>query len=218
MNITMNEACFIDRLKEHFSYLESEYRFNVTLEHNSEVRPRTDGAMEYASDTTVVMIDSETGSAAVKFYRIQDGRNYYLTPVDIHEYLNTSDQEKELLLSTNPKDQSKVSALFNEKFLLNQPGWKGSQGTVQDLEKELGSFSNWLRAHASLCLIGEFSQWPRFYEYKIQRARADCLRRGKDELAYARVKDVDGNYKLIKQSAFKDDLEYVEKLKKEFPG
>jgi hypothetical protein len=62
------------------------------------------------------------------------------------------------------------------------------------------------------------ARWPKFYEYKIHRAQADHLRHGKDELAYARVKDVDGNYKLIKQSAFKDDLEHIEKLKKEFPG
>ena len=57
-----------------------------------------------------------------------------------------------------------------------------------------------------------------FYEYKIHRARADHLRLGKDDVAYARVKDADGNYKLIKQSAFKDDLEHIEKLKKEFLG
>jgi len=175
--------------------------------------------VEYTSDTTVIVIDSETGYAAVWFYRIKDGRKYDLDPVAIHEYLNTSDKEKELLLSTNPKDHSTASALFNQKFLLNQPGWKSESDTTQDkLEIRLVNYANWLKTHANLCLIGDFSRWPEFYEYKIHRARADHLRRGKDELAYASVKDSDGNYKLIKQSAFKDDLEHIEKLKKEFLG
>ena len=215
----MNEMTFVDRVKKHFSYLESEYGFKVTVEGNSDIRPQTDGAVEYTSDTTVIVIDSETGYAAVWFYRIKDGRKYDLDPVAIHEYLNTSDKEKELLLSTNPKDHSTASALFNQKFLLNQPGWKSESDTTQDkLEIRLVNYANWLKTHANLCLIGDFSRWPEFYEYKIHRARADHLRRGKDELAYASVKDSDGNYKLIKQSAFKDDLEHIEKLKKEFPG
>jgi hypothetical protein len=219
MNITMNESCFIDRLKKHFSYLESEYMFKITLDVNSDVRPQTDGVVEYMSDNTVVVIDSETGSAAVWFYRIEDGKKYELDPVAIHEYLNTSDKEKELLLSTNPKDQPAASAVFNQKFLLNQPEWKLENGTTEDkLELRLANYANWLKAHANLCLEGNFSQWPKFYEYKIHRARADHLRRGKDELTYARVKDDEDNYKLIKQLAFKDDLEHIEKLKKEFPG
>jgi len=215
----MNELTFVNRVKKYFSYLESEYGFKVTLEGSSEVRPETDGAVEYTSDTTVIVIDSETGSAAAWFYRIKDGRKYELDPVAIHEYLSTSDKEKELLLSTNPKDQPAASTLFNQKFLLNQSGWKSDNGTTQDkLELRLANYANWLKAHAHLCLEGDFSQWPKFYEYKIHRARADHLRRGKDELAYARVKDADGNYKLIKQSAFKDDMEHIEKLKKEFSG
>jgi hypothetical protein len=214
----MKDINFVDRVKKHFSYLESEYGFSITYEGNSDIRPQTDGAVEYTSDTTVVLIDSETGYVTVRFYRIKDGKKYYLTPVDIYEYLNTSDKEKELLLSTNPTNKAAASALFNEKFLLNQPGWKGSRGTIQDLDTELKNFSTWLKAHANLCLVGNFSWWPKFYEYKVNRARADHLRRGKDELGYARVKDSNGNWKLIKQSIFKDELDHIEKLKKEFSG
>ena len=219
MNKLSNELTFVGRAKKHFSYLESNYGFKVTLENNSELRPQTDGAVEYTSDTTVIVIDSETGYAASWFYRIKDGKKYYLTPVDIYEYLNTNDQEKELLLSTNPKDQLAASAVFNQKFLLNQPGWKSDGGTIQDkLETRLENYANWLREHANLCLEGNFSRWPEFYEYKIHRTRADHLRRGKDELGYAQVKDTDGDWKLIKQPIFKDKLEHVEKLKKEILG
>lgn len=212
----MTDTNFVDRVKKYFSYLESEYGFIITHESNSDVRPQTDGAVEYTSDTTVVLIDSETGYVTVRFYRIKDGKKYYLTPVDIYEYLNTSDEEKELLLSTNPANKSAASALFNQKFLLNQPGWKDSRGTVQDLDTELRNFSAWLKANANLCIAGKSSWWPNFYEYKVNRARADHLRRGKDELGYARVKDSNGNWKLIKQPVFKDELEHVDKLKKEF--
>lgn len=212
----MNEISFVDRVKKYFSYLETEYRFKLIFASNSDVRPSTDGAVRYESDTTLILIDSETGYVTVRLARVVDGEKYYLTPVDIYEYLNTTEKEKELLLSTNPKDQPTASALFNDKFLLNQSDWKGSRGTIQDLDKELRNFSNWLKAHANLCLEGNFFQWPRFYEYKIQRTRADHLRQGRDEFTYARIKDADGHYKLVKQSLFKAKLEHIEKLKKEF--
>src|SRR5690349_15513901 len=157
----MNEIRFVDRVKKHFDYLHYEYGFWITQESNSENRPHTDGVVEFTSNTTGILIDSETGYVTVRFYRIKDGKKYYLTPVDIYEYLNTSDKEKELLLSTDPADKFLASALFNEKFLLNQPDWKGSRGTVLDLEKELGNFSTWLKTRANLCLEGDFSQWPK---------------------------------------------------------
>lgn len=213
----MNETIFVDRVKKYFHWLETEYGFKTSLEKNSEIRPETDGVVEYISSTTVVVIDSETGSATAWFYRIKDGKRYYLTPIDIFEYLNTDDKEKELLLSPNPKDQPEAKALFDRKFLLNQPEWQSEkEGTINKLELRLSNYANWLKEYASLCITGNSLQWPKFYEYKILRARADHLRRGKDELGYARVEDSDGNWKLIKQSIFKDKLEHIEKLKKEF--
>jgi hypothetical protein len=212
----MSEKNFVDRVKKHFSFLESEYEFAITHERNSDIRPQTDGVVKYTSNTTVVLVDSETGYVTVRFYRVKDGEKYYLTPIDVYEYLNTTDKEKELLLSTKPEDQTSASILFNKTLLLNQPGWKGSHGTIQDVDEELRNFSTWLKSHGNLCLKGDFSLWPKLYEYKINRARADHLRRGKEELGYARVKDSDGSWKLIKQSIFKDKLEHVERLKKEF--
>lgn len=212
----MDNINFVDKVKKYFAFLESEYSFKVIREGNSDVRPQTDGIVQYLSNSTGVVIDSETGYATVRFYRFKDGDKYYLTPIDIDEYLNTSDKEKLLLLSINPVDRSLASTLFNEKFLLNQPGWKGSHGTIENLDNELKNFSNWLKMHADLCLKGDFSLWPKLYEYKINRARAEHLRSGKDELGYARIKGTDGKWKLVKQSIFKDKLEHVEKLKKEF--
>ncbi len=215
----MNGINFVDRVKKYFCYLESEYSFKISRQDNSELRPQTDGVVEYSSNTTVIVIDSETGSAALWFYRFGDGRKFYLDPVAIHEYMNTTQKEKELLLSVNLQNQNAASILFNQKFLLSQTSWKSSDDTPESkLDLLLANYANWLKTHANLCLEGDFSLWPKLYEYKIHRARADQLRRGKDELVYVRVKDEDGKYKLIKQSAFKDDLEYIEKLKKEFPA
>lgn len=211
----MNNITFINRVQKYFKYIESEFGFNMTNASNSEIRPQTDGVVRYQTASTIVLVDSETGYVTVRLARVADGEKYYLTPIDIHEYLNTSEDEKNILLSTDPRNEPAASALFNEKFLLNHPDWKGSRGTIQDLEKELSNFSSWLQQHANICLKGDFSRWTEFYEYKIYRTRADYLRRGKDEIGYARMKDTDGNWKLIKQSIFKDKIEYVEKLKKE---
>ena len=213
----MSEQTFIHKVKRHFSFLEAGYDFKITKEGNSDVRPQTDGVVEYTSGNTVIVIDSEAGSASLWFYRIKDGRKYELDPVGIHEYLNTNNKEKELLLSTSPKDNSSARDLFNQIFLLNLPEWKSNTNTTEDkLELRLANYANWLKAHANLCLEGDFSRWPLFYEYKTHRARADHLRRGEDELGYVRVKGDDGNWKLIKQSIFKDDLDHIEKLKQEF--
>ena len=78
------------------------------------------------------------------------------------------------------------------------------------------NYANWLKDHAALCLKGDFSRWPEIYEYKIHRARADHLRKGKDELGYVQVKDENGDWKLTRQSIFKDELEHIERLKEEF--
>lgn len=213
----MSVMTFIDRVRKHFGYLEANYGYRITNQRNSEIRPETDGMVEYTSDTTVLVIDSDTGSAAIWFYRIKDGKKYDLDPVAIHEFLNTNNEEKQLLLSTDSKDQSAASALSNRKFLLNQPGWTTNALQPQDkLETRLRNYADWLTRHAHLCLTGDFVRWADFYEYKIQRARADYLRRGKDEMVYARVKDPDGKYKLIKHPAFQAELEHIEKLKKEF--
>lgn len=209
---------FTDIVKKHFGYLKS-YGFKVTFESNSEVRPQTDGVVEYISNTIQIVIDSEIGSASVWFYRIIDGKKFYLTPIDIFEYLQTNNEEKDLLLSVAPKDQLEARALFHRKFLLNQPDWTAATGnSVEKLELSLTNYAKWLIAHADLCLAGDFSQLPKFYEYKILRAKAERLRRGDDELVYTEVQDDQGNWKLIKQSIFKDQLEHIEKLKKEFPG
>ncbi|MCI0610859.1 MAG: hypothetical protein L0Z71_17590 [Anaerolineae bacterium] len=70
-----------------------------------------------------------------------------MDPVAIYECLNTSDKEKELLLSTNPEDEPAASALFNQKILLNQQGWKSEDGATQDkLEIHLMNYANWLKA------------------------------------------------------------------------
>ena len=212
----MSDISFIERAKRYFEFLETDFDFRIIGETNSEFRSQTDGGIEFASEAINVLIDSENGYATLRFYRAKDGEKYYLTPIDIYEYLNTTSEEKELLLSTSPADKPEASDLFNKKFLLNQPGWKGSHGTAEDLDNELKKYSDWLRRHATLLLEKDLSWWPRIYEYKINRARADHLRSGRDELSYARVKDVNGNWKLSKQSIFKDKLEHVEKLKKEF--
>lgn len=214
----MDDIKFVDRVKKYFGFLEFEYGFQITRESNSDIRPQTDGIVEYASTTIIVVIDSETGYAGMWFYRPKDSKKYDLDPIAIYEYLNTSDKEKELLLSTEPKDQPAALDLFNRKFLLNQSGWKVDNSTEDKLEIRLQNYADWLKAHANLCLEENLSWWAKLYEYKVNRARADHLRRGKSELGYAEVKDTDGNWKLIKQSIFKDKLEHVERLKKEFPS
>ena len=215
----MNEMTFVERVRKHFAYLESQFGFRITNAKSSEVRPQTDGVVEYTSETTVIVIDSEIGNAALWFYRIKDGRKYDLDPIAIDEYLNTNDKEKELLLSTSSADRSAASNLSNQKSLLNQPAWRSGGNTPEEnLDRYLANYAKWLKAHADLCLKGDFSTWPKFFEYKIRRARANHLRLGKDELGYAQVKDADGKSKLIKQSIFKEKLDYVERLKKELSG
>src|SRR5262249_9682343 len=158
---------FSERVRNYFSYLENQYKFNIIRSENSDIRPQTDGVVEYKSDTIGVIIDSETGSAALRFYRTKDSDKFYLTPIDIFEYLSTNTKEKGLLLSTNPKDLASASTLFNQKNLLNQAGWKSENNLVlAKLELRLSNYAKWLKEHANLCIEGNFSEWPNFYEYK----------------------------------------------------
>lgn len=213
----MDNLTFVQQVGKHFHFLESEFGFRITKESDSEPPSGTDGYVEYTSDSTIISIDSDRGAVAVRLYRIKDGPKFYLTPIDIHEYLSTSQAEKELLLSTDPKDLRKASELFNRVFLLNRPDWNSeTQASEVKAEMRLAKFADWLQSHASLYLKGDFSDWPALYEYKILRTRADQLRRGMAETGYVSVRDPGGKHRLVKQSIFKDQLDHIEKLKEEF--
>ena len=215
----MKEETFTNIVKKNFGFLESTFGFKIILASNSEVRPQTDGLVKYASDITLVLIDSETGQAAVRFVRVQDDENDYLDPVSIHEFLSTSTKEKQLLLSTEPKDESAAHAIFKEKFLLASPNWKSSRDDLhKDLETRLRNYANWLRENADLCLVGDFSRWPELYEYKINRMIADELRRGGKAVVKAVIKDESGKLKMIERPIFQREKDHLEKLKREILG
>lgn len=217
--IKIGYPTFVDRIKKHFSYLESEYDFKSTFEGNSNVRPRTDGVVKYASKTTLIIIDSEAGQAAVRFVRIQDNERYYLDPVSIHEYLSTSEKEKQLLFSRDMKDQDTANAIFRKTFLLSSSDWKSSEDDIQqDLDRRLNNYAYWLRQNADLCLLGNFSRWPELYEYKINRLMADELRRGGKEVVKAVVKDENGTLKTIERPIFQREKDHLLKLRKEVLG
>lgn len=215
----MKDETFVVKVKKYFGYLEAEYDFRVILERNSDIRPKTDGMVKYASKTTLLLIDSETGQAAVKFVRVQDDERYYLDPVSIHEYLKTSEQEKQILLSRDIKDIDAVKGIFNKTFLLSSPDWKSSgEDIYTDLERQLKNYAEWVKENAELCLLGNFSQWPKFYEYKINRLMADELRGGGKEVVLAVVKDENGTLKSIERPIFQREREHLSKLRKEVFG
>jgi hypothetical protein len=213
----MKEETFVEKVRRHFDYLELEYDFKIELAENSLIRPKTDGIVKYKSDITLIMIDSDTGQAAMRFVRAQDNENFYIDPVSIHEYLNTSEQEKQILLSRNIKDQQAADAIFMKTFLLSSPTWKpGGKDITGDLEQRLRNYAMWLKENASLCLSGNFSKWIDFYEYKISRQMADELRRGGKEFVTAIVRDENGTFKKIERSIFQREREYLERLKQEY--
>ena len=212
----MKEETFVDRVKRNFGYVEPEYGFKIILASNDDIRPQTDGVVKYASDTTLIVIDSDYGQSAVRFVRIQDNEKYCLDPISIHEYLNTSENEKQLLLSTEPSNQSAISALRNERSLFSTPNWKGA--TSDEPETWLRNYADWLRENADLCLVGDFSRWPQIYEYKINRMIADELRRGKSAFVKSVVRDESGKLKMIEEPIFQALKDHLAKLKREILG
>jgi len=215
----MKDETFTDKVRKHFGYLETEYEFRLISEGNSEIRPETDGVVKYGSNNTLILIDSETGQAAVRFVRTQDDERYYLDPVSIHEYLITNEEEKKILLSRDIRDDDAAKEVFSRAFLLSSPGWKSSGKDIYaDLENQLKKYANWLKENAELCLLGDFSQWPAFYEYKINRLIAEELRRGGKEVVLAVVKDEHGVFKSIERPIFQRERDHLSKLKKEVLG
>lgn len=212
----MNEEKFVEKIKKYFGYLESDYDFRIVFESTSPLRPKTDGIVKYASDTTVLLIDSETAQAALRFLRIQDDEKFYLDPVSIHEYLVTSDAEKRVLLSQKMEDQDQARAIHKRVFLLSRPGWDiNAEDSSIQLNNRLENYANWLRENAEICLLGNFSRWPAFYEYKVNRLIADEIRRGGQEYVKAIIKDENGKPKVIERRIFENERNHVEKLNRE---
>ncbi len=212
----MTDETFVDKVEKYFDYLETEYKFKLIVASNSDIRPQTDGIVKYASNTTLILIDSETARAAVRFVRTQDEERYYLDPVSIHEYLNTSEQEKRILLSKDVKDKDAANVIFNNKFLLSSAGWQTNRENIHlELENQLKNYANWVRENADLCLLGNFLQWPAFYEYKINRLIADELRRGGKDTVMSLTRDENGSLKTIKRPIFQKEKDHLAKLRRE---
>ena len=212
----MKDETFVDKVKRQFGYLEKEYDFKMIFASDSRDTPRTDGIVKYASNSTLIIIDGETGQVSLKFLRVNDDENYYLDPVSIHEYLSTTEKEKQILLSREKKDKENATAILNKTFLLASLCWLSSREDIdQDLENRLENYSNWLRSHANLSLIGDFSQWPNFYAYKIERQIANELRSGGTEVVRAVVRDENGALKTVERPIFQREMDHLAKLKKE---
>jgi hypothetical protein len=212
----MKNENFVDMVKKHFGYLESEYNFKIVLENISTSRPGTDGVVKYASDSTLIIIDSEAAQAAVRFVRIQDDERYYLDPVSIHEYMATNNLEKQILLSKNPNDKVAADSIFTSVFLLSTAEWKDNrQDTYLQLEARLRNYAAWLRKNEKICLMGDFSRWPAFYEYKINRLIATEIQKGGSELVKAIVKDESGKPQIIERPIFQNERNHLDRLRKE---
>lgn len=212
----MSNNTFIDRVTNQFGYLETDYSFHMKHAKNSDIRPQTDGIVKYVSDSTAIIIDSETAQVSVRFTRIQDDENHYLDPVSIYEYLHTSEKEKKILLSRSTKDKDTANKIFRKIFLLSSPAWKNTSGDVHNnLDRRLKNYANWLRENATLCLTGDFSRWPEFYEYKINRLVANELQGGGNDVVFAVVKDEAGKLKTIERPIFQREQDFLLRLKKE---
>jgi hypothetical protein len=204
---------FVDKARKYFGFLESELGFKIIAASSNDLRPQTDGVVKYASNVTLIVIDSDLSQSAIRFVRIQDDEKYCLDPASIHEYLNTSENEKRLLLSTEPSNQLAASALRRERLISSAPHWKGTTGNAsQDLETQLKNYADWLRKNADLCLSGDLSRWPELYEYKINRMIADELRRGGSAFVKAVVRDESGKLKMIEQPIFQVQKDHLEKI------
>jgi hypothetical protein len=82
----------------------------------------------------------------------------------------------------------------------------------------LSSYAAWLNNNRDICLLDNFSRWPEFYEYKIDRLMANDIRNGRKETVLAIVKDENGAPKTIKRPIFQRERDHLEKMRKEILG
>jgi hypothetical protein len=215
----MKTETFVDKVKRHFDFLETQYGLKIVFAKNSEIRPYTDGVLKYASKFLLFIIDSETGQPALRFVRSQDDERFYLDPVSIHEYLTTNGNEKQILLSQDERSRVIANEIVSKKYLLSSPGWKSEGKNIyEDLDKRIMNYANWVKGNIELYLSGDFSGWPEMYEYKINRLIADEIRRGGKGIVKAVIKDEKGVLSSIERPIFQRELEHLHKLKKEVLG
>lgn len=211
----MIQETFVDKVKSYFSFLETAYDFTIQLAGNCDIRPQTDGVVKYASGTTILSVDSEFGQVAVRFRRIQDNEQHFLGPVTVHEYLMTSEAEKQILLSTDPKTLDASDAISRRVYLLALSDLTIREDMDKNLERQLTILANWVRENAPICLLGNFSKWPDIYEYKISRLLANQLRRGMQETTKEIIEDENGSFSVTERHILHDERRYLVKLRNE---
>ena len=132
----------------------------------------------------------------------------------MHEYYFLSKIEKKLICSHNPKDDKDVNKLLIAKKLQHKK--RNFRNLNDRVENAIQDYAGWLREYADSFLRGDFSNWFKIYEYKVNTQRAAHIRSGGDE--FMKVFDgleASGKPTYRKESIFQQNLLYVDKLRKE---
>lgn len=194
---------------DYFRYLVTEYGFTVKKVEESERDPETEGRVELETSMTFVTVSSEQWTVSVSVGRVQDDKyRFFLNPLILYEYNMLTIPDKKLVCSLDPKDDRQAKMIIRQ---ISLPYKKSSSNSVfDDIAGQLSNYSKWLRQYAEPFLRGDFSQWLAIYEYRVSRMRAAHIRSGKEEFVRTTTR---ANDKRV--SIFQNNLDYLEKLKKE---
>ncbi len=204
------ETTFFSLVMNHFQYLITKYGFAAKKMEKSERAPEAEGRIEFETSTTFVTVTSEQWTVSVSIGRVQDDRyRFFLDPQTIYEYITLTPSDKRLVCSLDPKDDAKAKMILRQARLSHNKNT--SNNVVEDVNSKLADYSKWLRQYAEPFLRGDFSQWLAIYEYKVSRMRASHIRSGKEEFVRTTTR---ANDKRV--SIFQSNLDYLEKLRKEY--
>lgn len=204
------ETNFSSKAVQHFQYLITDYAFIVKKSETSKRSPETEGRIEFENSSTFVTVSSEQWVVGASVGRVIDDKyRYFLNPLTIREFTVLTESDKKMILSLDPKDDTKARMILRQIRSFHQRDI--SNDATANVDAQLADYSRWLRQYAEAFLHGNFAQWLQIYEYQVSAHRAAHIRSGKKEFVRttSQIKDE-------QISIFQNSLDYLARLREEY--
>lgn len=207
------ERSFVEMVQNKFQFLISEFGFKQKAVQESPRGERLEGTVQYTTEKTYIDINLTRGEIPSLWLGRAKDKGRQLLPIQvIYEYMNLSNDEKKIVLSSKVSRQ--VDSILREKQLLNLVLQSDDVNEKKELQLDL--YAQSLREYALPLLKGNFSNWLTLWEYHVAKLIAENTRAGRQELVPIVVTDENGQLRVVgQQHVFKDALEYIQHLKNE---
>jgi len=207
------QITFVKTVQYYFEFLPKEFGFEMRSATESPRGDQWEGNVQYVSKTTYIELNCTRGeNPSLWIGRTKDKDRQVLSIQIFYEYMNLTDDEKNIVLSISNGRQA--AGILASKQLLRQV--PNIEDKTERKKLQIEYYARSLRQYGLPFLHGNFSQWLSIWEYQVEKLTVENARAGRPDIVPIVVTDENGQFKVVgKESIFRKSLDYINELKTE---